>query len=174
VREGGALQQERDAARAARALAPWLAAPELFAGPGTRRLRELAEQIDPAKEPVLGVLALARALEAAGDAQGAEGVLRDALAARPAEVVLLDALGKLLEAQRPPRLAGAIECYKAARVARPGLGIALAKVLREANRAAEGEAVIRDLVRREHDNPEVYFHLGAALRGQKRFAEAEA
>src|SRR5262249_61920710 len=109
------LQQEGEVGRAGRALVPWLAASELFLGPDTRRLRELAGQIDPANEPVLGVLALARALEAAGDAQGAEGVFRAALAARPGEVVLLDALGKLLEGQRPPRLAGAIECYRAAR-----------------------------------------------------------
>jgi tetratricopeptide (TPR) repeat protein len=174
LRESGALQRKREAARTARALAPWLAVPKVFVGPSIRRLRELVGQMDPAKEPVLGVMALARALEEAGDAPGAERVFRVALAARPDEVVLLDGLGKLLAAQRPPRWGEAIECYRAARAARPHLGIALAEALRESYRASEAEAVLRDLVHRQPSNPEAYLNLGITLDDQRKFEDAEA
>jgi hypothetical protein len=52
---------------------------------------------DPRTDPVLTVVLLAQAYAAVGDAAGAEQVLCEAAAARPDQVVLLDALGKLLE-----------------------------------------------------------------------------
>jgi tetratricopeptide (TPR) repeat protein len=138
------------------------------------RLREFAAALDPANEPVLGVVTLARALDAAGDTPGAERLYRAALAARPGEVVLLYALGHLLERQQPPRLGEAIECFRTARGLRPQLGIALGVALLEAGRAPEGEAVFRDLVRRQSDSPAVLCCLGDALRGQKKLDEAVA
>jgi tetratricopeptide (TPR) repeat protein/tRNA A-37 threonylcarbamoyl transferase component Bud32 len=174
LRETGILLQEREAIHTLQAMASLFGVSEVLVGPSTRRLREIARQMDPAKEPVLGVVALARALEVAGDVQSAEGVFRAALAARPDEVVLLDGLGKLLAAQRPPRWAEAIECYRAARAARPQLGIALSKALREAKRAGEAEAILGDLMRRQPDNPDIHFEFGVTRYHQNRFAEAEA
>jgi hypothetical protein len=63
-------------------------------------LRRLAEEVDPAAEPVLGLLTLARALQAAGDDGRAELLLRRGVHARPQEVVLVNALGQLLAGQR--------------------------------------------------------------------------
>jgi tetratricopeptide (TPR) repeat protein len=174
LRESGALQREREAIRTVQALASLLGVSRVFVGPSRHRLRALARQMDPVKEPVLGVVALARALHEAGDASGAEGVFRAALASRPGEVVLLAGLGSLLEAQRPPRWGEAIECYRAARAARPQLGIALAQALREVHRPAEAEAVVRDLVHRQPENPDTPFYLGDALSDQKKFGPAEA
>jgi Flp pilus assembly protein TadD/serine/threonine protein kinase len=174
LRESGALQQEREAIRTAEALASLFGVSKVFVGPNIHRLRELAGQMDPVKEPVLGVVALASALAEAGDVSRAENVFRAALAARPDQVVLLDGLGKLLEGQRPPRRGEAIECYRAARAARPQLGVALGWALIQAQRAGEAEAVLRDLVRRQPDNPETHLILGNALTDQKKLTEAEA
>jgi tetratricopeptide (TPR) repeat protein/tRNA A-37 threonylcarbamoyl transferase component Bud32 len=174
LRESGVLQQERQAMQAAGPLVSWLGTSEAFLGPSSHRLRELAREMDPAREPVLGVVALARALQETGDATGAEGVLRAALAARPGEVVLLDGLGKLLAGQQQPRWGEAIECYRAARAARPQLGIALSRALREAHRVSEAEPILRDLVRRQPDNAETHFYLGHVLQDQKKLQEAAA
>jgi serine/threonine-protein kinase len=144
-------------------LLPWTGLCELEHGKHWRHLAELRHRMDPATEPVPGVVLLARACSARGDALGAEQVLRQALAARPNEVVLLDALGKLLEGQGPPRLAEAIECYRAARALEPRLGIALGRALVTVGRAAEGEVVLRDLIRRQPHNPSPHIHLGIAL-----------
>jgi serine/threonine-protein kinase len=137
------------------------------------KLLRRAEKIDVSTEPVLGLLSLARVLEAFGEERTAEKLLRSAVAVHRGEAVLLHALGALFERQRPPRLAEAVECYRAACAVRPQLGVALAQALTKANRAAEGEAVLHDLARRQSDNPDVHFYLGYALSEQKRPAEAE-
>jgi tetratricopeptide (TPR) repeat protein len=136
-------------------------------GPGKRwrALAQLRQQVRPPKEPVLSVLLLARALEGAGDVAGAEGLLRDGATARPKEVVLLDALGRLLE--RHGRLGEAIECYRAARAQNPLLGVALSQALARAGRPQEGERVLRDLLRRQPDIPDRHFFLGVALKDKK-------
>ena len=59
------------------------------------------------------------------DTREAERVLRSSLAARPDQVVLLEALGKLLAGQK--RWGEAIECYRAARALQPRLGVALGR-----------------------------------------------
>src|SRR5262249_42796405 len=85
--------------------AGWPAAPalgELGLAGSWRRVQELRRRVRPEKEEVLTVLLLARACEDARDVMGAQRVLRRALAARPDQVVLLSALGGLLERQRPP------------------------------------------------------------------------
>jgi serine/threonine-protein kinase len=152
----------------------WPALWELARGHDWRRLRQLRGQMNVADEPVLTVLLLAEASSAVGDRAGAEAVLRQALARWPDEVALLDALGKVLERQGRSRLAEAIGCYRAARAKRPGLGVALGLALGQAGQAAEGEAILRDLVRQEPNNPEMFFSLGYALHGQGKHAEAEA
>jgi Flp pilus assembly protein TadD len=152
----------------------WPALWELARGTNWRRLRELRGRLDPATEPVLSAALLAQACAAVGDAAGAEEVLRRAAAARPGEVVLLDALGRLLGRQGPSRLAEAVGYYRAARALRPRLGVALGRALAEAGQASEGEAVLRDLTRRQPNNPEMRAHLGTALAAQGKAAGAEA
>jgi tetratricopeptide (TPR) repeat protein/Leucine-rich repeat (LRR) protein/tRNA A-37 threonylcarbamoyl transferase component Bud32 len=136
------------------------------------RLAGLAARANEGRKPVRTVVLLARASQEAGDAAGAEAVLRQALARRPNQVVLLAALSRLLEAQGPDRLGEAIECYRAARALRPKLGLALARALSKAGRAAEGEAVMRDLLLQQPNHPELHFYLGFALYNQKKLDEA--
>jgi tetratricopeptide (TPR) repeat protein len=153
---------------------PWPALWELGRGDQCRRLQELRGKVTPATEPVLTVLLLAQTSTALGDFAGAEQVLRQALAERPTQVVLLEALGRLLERQQRPRLEEAIGCYRAARALRPGLGLALCRALEKADRGEEGEAVLRALVRQQRHNPEFLTALGNALDNRQKSAEAEA
>jgi serine/threonine-protein kinase len=138
------------------------------------RLRHLAEQTEADKEPVLGLLTLTRALRLAGEEALAERLLRAALWSRPQEVVLHDALGKLLEEQQPPRRAEAVECYAAARALRPELGVALARSLVDSGRVADGLALYQRLATEKRENPWLHLVIGLALRGQERHQEAEA
>jgi serine/threonine-protein kinase len=134
------------------------------------RLRRLAEKIDPASEPVLGLLTLTRALRVAGEEALAERLLREALTARPREVVLYHTLGELLTEQEPPRWAEAVECYTAARALRPDLGVALARSLRRSGRTREGMVLLARLVRERPDNPYLHFQQGVALDDQGKIA----
>jgi serine/threonine-protein kinase len=138
------------------------------------RLRQLAEQTDAAKEPVLGVLALAWALHAGGDDALAERLLRTAVIARPREVVLHTQLGQLLWEQRPPRWGEAVECFAAARALRPELGVALAESLVNCGRKDEGFALYERLAAERKDNPWIHYQLGRALWEGGRNKEAEA
>jgi tetratricopeptide (TPR) repeat protein/tRNA A-37 threonylcarbamoyl transferase component Bud32 len=151
---------------------PWPALWELTRGRSWRPLLELRGQVDAAREPVLALRLLARASEEVGDSAGAEALLRWATAARPEQVVLLDELGRLLE--RQGRAREAVECFRALRALRPGLGVALGKALVKAGRGPEGEAVLLDLLRRQPNNPELHFYLGNALSEQKKWEEAFA
>jgi tetratricopeptide (TPR) repeat protein len=153
---------------------PWAALWELGRGSGWRELRALQGEINPASQPVMTVLLLARASAAVGDAAGAEQVLRQAAAARPDQVVLLDALGKLLDGGGPSQRARAIEFHRAARTARPGLGIVLSMALIRARRAEEAEEVLQELIRQQPDNAGVYNTLGISLFTRQQFAAAEA
>jgi tetratricopeptide (TPR) repeat protein len=165
-------------ARAAAALLGSLAGPAApwagLAEPGRERRGRLAElRARAVKErwPVQSELLLARASEQAGDVAGAEAVLREALTRRPDQVALLAALGRLLEAPGRPRLGEAIECFRAARALQPRLGVSLAMTLAKAGRGAEGEAVVRDLLRRQPDHPQLLFHLGVTLDEQKKLTQ---
>jgi serine/threonine-protein kinase len=146
---------------------PWAALGRLWPSGGAAELRK---QINPAKEPALTVLLLARACEAEGDAVAAEEVLRQAVTARPNEVVLLDGLARLLE--RRGRPAAAIEFYRGARALRPRLGVGLALALVKAGRAAEGEGVMRELVGQSPRDADLRLYLDVALYYQKKPAEA--
>jgi tetratricopeptide (TPR) repeat protein len=150
---------------------PWPVLWELGRGNTWRRLRQLRAEMTAATEPVLTVMLLARTSSEVGDMAGAEEVLRQALARLPNQVALLDALGKVQE--RQGRLAEAIGCYRAARAMHPALGIALGNALTRAGRAAEGEAVLRDLVRQQPGNPEMLIQLGYVLTEQGKHGEAE-
>ncbi len=170
----GRLPLERALGELSRALLPWTELTDQVPGEDRNRLRELAQQTDPAAEPVLGLLTLVRALRGAGEDPEAERLLRGAVRARPAEVVLYHALGELLEQQRPPRWAEAVACYAAARALRPELGRALARSLRRAGHSAEGLALDQELTKRRPDNPASHVALGYALWEQNRPKEAEA
>jgi serine/threonine-protein kinase len=150
---------------------PWPALWELARGNDWRQLREVQKDIDSTKEPVLTVVLLARACAQVGDTAGAEAVLRKAATDRPDQVVLLIALGKLLERQR---LEEAIGYYLAARSQRRTLGISLSSALVRAGRATQGEEVLQKLVHQQPDNPVMYFYLGVNLSGQRKHRQAEA
>jgi serine/threonine-protein kinase len=143
-------------------------------GEDRNRLRQLAEQEDAAREPVLGLLTLVRALSAAGDDPRAERLLRAAVRARPQEVVLYHALGQFLENQRPSRWAEAVECYAAARALRPELGEALANALLGCNRGEEGLTLYERLAAERQDDPLLHARRGIALYRQGRYQQAEA
>jgi serine/threonine-protein kinase len=153
--------------------ASWPALWELTHGTAWRSVREMRREIDPRTAPVLTVVLLARAFATAGDAPGAEQVLRQAAATRPDQVVVLNALGKLLERQGPARLAEAIGYYRAARSLRRHLGINLSRALLAAGRPLEAEEVLQDLVNRQPDNPAIYFCLGTAAHELRRYGEAQ-
>ncbi len=136
---------------------------EVPLGEDRTRLRRWAEKIEPASEPVLGLLTLARALRVAGDEALAERLLRAAIQARPREVVLYHTLGQLLTTQEPPRWAEAVECYAAARALRPDLGESLANALIRGGREREGLALLDRLVKEKPDSPFLHFQQGYAL-----------
>jgi tetratricopeptide (TPR) repeat protein len=136
---------------------------EVPLGPDRARLRQLAEQTDPAAEPALGLLTLSQALGEAGEGARAERLLRAAVVARPRVVVLHHALGQLLAAQDPPRWAEAVECFAAARVARPELGANLALALRRSGRDGEGLALLARLVSERPASPYLHSELAHAL-----------
>jgi serine/threonine-protein kinase len=127
------------------------------------RLRQLADHIDPAAEPVLGLLTLTRALRGVGEEALAERLLRAALRAHPREVVLYHTLGDLLQEQEPPRWSAAVECYAVARGLRPDLGVNLASALLQSNRESEGLDLLAWLVKERPDNSFLHFEQGNAL-----------
>jgi serine/threonine-protein kinase len=149
---------------------PWPVVWRMARGHDWRELLELRKDIDFKKAPVLTVLLLARACAEMGDGAGAEEMLRQASTARPDQVVLLIALGKLLERQK---LEEAIGYYRAARSQRRGLGIGLSNALVRAGRARQGEEVLRDLALQQPDNPAIHFYLGVNLLIQRNHRQAE-
>ncbi len=136
---------------------------EVPLGKDRARLRQLAEQIDLASEPVLGLLTLTRALRLAGEEALAERLLRTALLARPREVVLYHVLGQMLTDQEPPRWGEAVQFYRAARALRPDLGVRLANALLHSGGEAEGLALFQQLVQSRPKNPSLHLLLGYAL-----------
>ena len=170
----GQLPVERALGALSVALRPVPIPVEVPLGEDRRRLRQLAEQTDPAAEPILGLLTLVRALGVTGEEARAEQLLRAAIVARPREVVLHHTLGQILTAQKPPRWAEAVECYGAARVSRPDLGVNLATALLRSGRDREGLALLARLVTETPKNPFLHFARGNALHAKRRLDEAMA
>jgi serine/threonine-protein kinase len=167
----GTLEQERALGMLALALRPVPVPFDAGLGRDRQRLRRLAESIDVAKEPVLGLLSLARGLWVAGDDLLAERLLGAAVQARPHEVVLQHALGKLRAEQG--RWREAVECFAAARALRPELGVNLARALVNDGRVGEGLALLACLTAQRADNPWLHFVHGIALYRQGRHKEAK-
>jgi serine/threonine-protein kinase len=170
----GTLERDRGVSALAAALRPVPVPYDVGWGEGRSRLRRLAEETDPAAEPVLGLLTLAKSLRRAGEDGSAERVLRAAVRARPREVVLHYALGQLLAGQRPPRWGEAVECYAVARALRPQLGESLANALVQCDRVSEGLALYERLVTERPDNPWLHYRRGYVLDHQGRSKDAEA
>src|SRR5262249_28604586 len=156
----GNLPLERALGEVSQALFPLPALTGVVPWPDRNRLRRLAEGADATTEPGLGLLTFTRAPQVGGGGARGGQPPRGAVRARPAEVVLHYALGKLLEQQRPPRWGEAVECYAAARVLRPELGVALAQALVKAGRGKEGLALLKRLVAEQPDNPWLHFERG--------------
>ncbi|HZY91137.1 MAG TPA: serine/threonine-protein kinase, partial [Gemmataceae bacterium] len=170
----GNLPVERDVGKLCRALLPVSALTDIVPGKDRNHLRRLAEGTNAAAEPVLGLLTLAQALQVAGDDARAERLLRAALRARPQEVVLHCTLGKMLEEQWPPRWPEVVECYAAARVLRPQLGVNLANALVSGGRVDDGLALLERLAADKQDNPWLHVVLGNALYYRRHYQGAEA
>jgi serine/threonine-protein kinase len=156
------------------AASPWPTLWEPARGSAWRQLQKVQNDIDPRTAPALTVVLLAQACVAVGDAARAEILLRRATTTRPDQVLLLDALAKLLERQGPGRLAEAIEYYRAARGQRRQLGMALSKALLDARRAREAEEVLQELAPQQSNNPTFYYLRGVAAYYLKKHSEAEA
>ncbi|HEY7156236.1 MAG TPA: tetratricopeptide repeat protein, partial [Gemmataceae bacterium] len=156
-----ALDDDPDSLR--RELRAILARGQLQGSADRARLRQLAERTDSAKEPVLGLLTLARSLRMAGEEALAERLLRKALTMRPREVVLYHTLGDLLARQRP---AEAVKFYLAARGLRPDLGVALAEALQRSGGEDEALDVLTALVKENPDNPYLHFRQAYALQNK--------
>jgi tetratricopeptide (TPR) repeat protein len=169
---GGTLQRERALGLLALALRPVPVPFDAGLGQDRQRLRQLAEKTDVAGEPVLGLLSLARALLASGDDLLAERLLGAAVQARPQEVVLQNALGKVREWQG--RWRDAVECHAVAWALRPELGVNLAEALVASGRVGEGLALFERLSAQRVDNSWLRFVHGLALGLQGRPKEAEA
>jgi tetratricopeptide (TPR) repeat protein len=168
----GTLEQERALGMLALALRPVPVPFDAGLGSARQRLRWLMDRTNVAREPVLGLLSLARALQAAGDDLLAERLLAAAVQARPHEVVLQHSLGEVRA--RQGRWREAVECYTAARALRPELGVALAEALVKAGRVSEGMTLFERLVAARPNNPWLRFVHGNALHDQGRFEKAEA
>jgi serine/threonine-protein kinase len=166
------LGRERALAALALALRPVPVPFDAGLGEDRTRLRRLAGEVVPAKEPVLGLLTLCRTLGDAGEEWDAERLLRAALRARPQEVMLHCELGRLLEGQR--RWPEMVESYAAARALRPELGVALAEALLSSGRGEEGLSLIEHLIGESPNNPWLRYVRGHALYQQGRYPEAAA
>jgi serine/threonine-protein kinase len=153
---------------------PWPALWALARGNAWRGVQQIRKEIDPRREPVLTVLLVAQALAAVGDAAGAEQLLSKAVTTRPNQVVLFDALGKLLEHQGSSRRGEAIGYLRAARSQRPQLGLALSKALLGANRVEEAVGVLEEVASVQRGNPAFHSYLGFAAEARQRNQEAEA
>jgi Flp pilus assembly protein TadD/serine/threonine protein kinase len=172
ILERGQLPQERSLALLSAALRPVPVPVVVPLGKDRAQLRQLAERVDPAAEPVLGLLTLTRALRVAGEEAIVEQLLRAALTARPREVVLYHRLGQLLTEQNLPRWAEAVECYRAARALRPDLGVNLARALLYSGQGAESLALLGRMVQERPDDPYLHSQQGLALLRQEKFVEA--
>jgi len=153
----GQLERERALGMLALALRPVPVPFDAGWGADRGRLRQLAATTDVSAEPVLGLLTLARALGGAGDAAGAQDLLRAAVRARPREVGLHQALGALLAGQQ--RWREAAESFATVRALRPELGLTLAQARVKAGEVREGLALFERLRAERTGDPWVYVHL---------------
>jgi serine/threonine-protein kinase len=159
------------------ALAEWAADRQQRGKPApnwAKLTNELAEQL-PGRSGDAALLEQVRTLHRHGDGRRAESLMREAIRARPQQVLLHNALGKLLEDQQPPRWVDAVECYRAAQVLRPEWGEPLAFALVKCGRADEGFALYEDLIKKRPNDAWLHFRRGYAHHehGQDALAEQD-
>jgi tetratricopeptide (TPR) repeat protein len=148
----------------------WPALWQVARGETWRRAQELRARLDLRQEPALTVVLVALVYRVVGDTGGAMEVLREAAELRPNQLVLLDVLAQQLEEQQ--RWEEAVGCYRAIRVQRPELGVALAHALVRVGRFREAETVARELLRQQPSHPDLYNLLGNVLKDGGRDEEA--
>ncbi|MCI0465144.1 MAG: serine/threonine-protein kinase, partial [Gemmataceae bacterium] len=137
-------------------------------------LRDLARRVNPASDPVAWIVLLSRLLAGAEETAEAELLLRGAITSHPGEVVLLTALARFLEQQRPPRLQEAVEFYRAARSVRPEFGVRLTRALVATGRADQARGIWDELVKGQPNNAVVLYDYGLFLYQYQQTADAEA
>jgi tetratricopeptide (TPR) repeat protein len=170
VTEGG-LGQEKALGMLAMALRP-VPIPFDVGLTGERaRLRRIVAEMDVKSAPVLRVLTVTRALNGAGEQRLAVDLLRDALRARPKELVFHYRLGRLLVAQN--LWPEAIECFAVTRALLPQFGEPLAFALVRNNRINEGLRLYQQLITEDDKNPWLRLRYANALLNQGRHKEAE-
>ena len=152
--------------------ASWPALWELERGQTWRQLRTLRASMDPRKEPVLSVVLLTSTMASIGDFAGAEETLRQAATARPDQVILLNALGKLLLREGDRRLEEAIGYLRAVRSQRRHLGVNLSSALLQANRFVEAKELLQELMPEHPDNPALHFLQGNTASLEKKYEQA--
>jgi tetratricopeptide (TPR) repeat protein len=173
ILESGRLPIERALGVLGAALRPVPVPVETPLGQARGRIRQMAAEVNGTEEPILGLLLLTRALRAAGEEAMAEQILRDAIQARPREVVLYHALTQVLKEQEPPRWAEAVEFYQAARALRPDLGVDLAVALLQNDREREADALVARLLQKQPDNPYLHYLRGYAYYSKGKLDQAE-
>jgi serine/threonine-protein kinase len=169
---GGSLQRERALGALSSALRPVPVPFDAAPRPAREQLRRLVAAVNPATEPILGLLILSRALQEAGEELAAERLLDRAVDARPHEVTLVNTLGQLFESQE--RWGKAAVCYRLLRALRPEFGVALAYALFKDGAVDEAIALYTHLSVEHPNNPALHDELGGALLSQGRYKEAEA
>lgn len=152
---------------------PWSTVYPELVSPYVSQLRELADRLDLVSESALNIASVARALHRAGDTGRAIELVRRANTTNPGEVVLNLTLAGLLQALGYHDSPEVIERLQAARQLRPDMGRDLAFLLHRIARATEGEAILRDLLRRHPNSSELHEYLGNYLMKVGRLEEAE-
>ena len=120
------------------------------------------------------ILLLARLLEQAEDEMNAITVLRAAVVRYPGDLWTNIELARLLRSAQPPQPDEAIRYYTAARALRPETGFDLAGVLEMQGRHDESEALYREQVRRNPENPMMLLSLLSSLQHNGKVDEARS
>src|SRR5262249_23086707 len=119
----GALGREKALGMLAMALRPVPIPLDVGLTGGRAGLRPMVAEADVTRMPVPRVLTLTRALNEAGDFGLAVDLLRQAVRARPKEVVFHHTLGRMMAAQK--RWPEAVECFAVVRAMRTQSGESL-------------------------------------------------
>jgi serine/threonine-protein kinase len=113
-------------------------------------------------------LLLASALERIKEADGAIDILRAAIVRYPGDLWLNSELARRLQLALPPQTDDAIRYYSIFRALRPSSGTELADLLQNQQGDREAEAIRREMVKSEPDNPHNWAELIKLLKKHSR------